>query len=141
MRRHPFLRGRVARTTLVAAGALLLASCGGEPVGPGASCELPATTIDRAAVAGLSTTDLHAAAVDAADRLVTNVASGAAGSSLTSAVTSLDHGLTTGDTQLACRAARDAMSALDRLPSDSTAAPDRGALRLAIEVITATFAD
>jgi hypothetical protein len=141
MRRHTFLHGRVARATLLAAGALLVASCGGEPTGPGASCEPPATTISQTAVADLTDADLQSAAADAADRLVANVASGAAGSSLTSAVASLEQGLTSGDTQLACRSARRAISTLDGLAPDAASQPDRSALRLVIEVISARLGD
>ena len=139
--RRDHIERSLGRSVSLAAGMLLLASCGGESTGPGASCQMPETTVDRAAVAGLAEADLHATAVDAADRLVANVSSGAAGTSLTSSVASLDRALTAGDTQLACRAARDAMRTLDRLPADSTAAPDRSALRLAIEVITAALTD
>jgi hypothetical protein len=138
---RPDILPRRARRAALVGSALLLASCSGEPLGPGASCELPATTIEPTAVANLARADLHAAAADAAERLVANVASGAAGSTLSSAVASLDRGLTTGDTLLACRAARDAVRTLDRLPADSTAAPDRSALRLVIDVITASLTD
>ena len=128
---------RAARVAMLAAGTLLLASCG-EPVGPGASsCTLPSTSIDRAATAGITTADLHAATLDATTRLVSNVSSGAAGSNLTTFVVSLDQGVAAGDVQLACRSAHSALATLDGLAADSASAPDRGALRLVIELLTA----
>jgi hypothetical protein len=131
---------RVAPLAMLTAGALLFASCGGEPTGPGAAaCTLPATSIDRAATTGITTADLHAAALDATTRLVSNVGSGAAGSSLTTSVASLDQGVAAGDVQLACRSARNALATLDGLAADPASAPDRGALRLVIELLTASI--
>ena len=128
---------RAARIAILIACVPLLASCG-EPTGPGpAPCTLPSTSIDHAATAGITAADLHAAALDATTRLVSNVSSGAAGSSLTTAVASLDQGVTAGDAVLACRSARNALTTLDGLAADPASAPDRGALRLVIELLTA----
>ena len=134
-------RSHARRRVALLAASVMVAACGGEATGPVTPCELPATSLDPAAVAQVAPADLHHAAADATERLVANVSSGAAGSSLTTSVASLDQGLSAGDTQLACRAARNAMRTLDDLPADAASAPDRSALRFVIELLTAKLGE
>lgn len=137
---------RASRSAIFVAATLLvgaLAACEespveSEPFAP-VPCEPPANRIPSAALEGVSRANLRTAVLDAAGRITTSL-SVADARELRSALDSLATHLGGNDFDTPCRVLHGALERLEELDDLPATRPDRIALRLVLDLVTAELA-